>query len=261
MTRRTIEIIAFFIVLLLAGLALSALLQSRGEQQRLQSTLAAQKKLFDTADTRESNRDSTLTNALAQITDLKRTAQTPEQIISDLPKYLPLPQPITLNAPSATKAAIAPEAGTKSGQGTSASAQKGTSDRKPLAGSPTPTPADTIPVLAATQDSLPNPPAAAEATAPACDPTAGCSAQIPAADLKPLYDYVQDCRACQAELTVAKQNAVDDAAKLAALTRERDAAITASKGGTFWRRLRRNALWFAVGAATGSAAGYLAARR
>jgi hypothetical protein len=54
------------------------------------------------------------------------------------------------------------------------------------------------------------------------------TAQIPAADLKQLEDYVQDCRACQAQLA-ARQNSADNAAKLSAVTRERDAALTASK--------------------------------
>jgi hypothetical protein len=72
---------------------------------------------------------------------------------------------------------------------------------------------------------------------------------ILAADLAPLYNYVQDCRACQLQLTAAKQNASDDAAKIHALTLERDAAITAAKGGPFWLRLKRNAHWLAIGAA------------
>jgi hypothetical protein len=78
------------------------------------------------------------------------------------------------------------------------------------------------------------------------------SAEIPAADLAPLYNYVQDCRACQLQLTAAKQNASDDAAKIRALTRERDAAITAAKGGPIWLRLKRNAHWLAIGAAIGA---------
>ena len=65
------------------------------------------------------------------------------------------------------------------------------------------------------------------------------TAEIPAADLAPLYDYIQDCRACQLQLTAAKQNATDDAAKIAA------------KGGTFWLLLKRNAHWLAVGATIG----------
>ena len=92
--------------------------------------------------------------------------------------------------------------------------------------------------------------------APPCDPAGNCAAQIPSADLKPLFDYVQDCRACQAQLAAAQKNSADYAAKIAALTRERDAAVTASKGGSFLRRLRRNALWFAIGAAAGYAAAH-----
>jgi hypothetical protein len=80
------------------------------------------------------------------------------------------------------------------------------------------------------------------------------SAQIPAADLKPLFDYVQDCRSCQAQLAAAKQDATDNAAKLTALTRERDAAVATAKGGTIWQRLHRNALWFVVGAGAGAVA-------
>jgi hypothetical protein len=78
------------------------------------------------------------------------------------------------------------------------------------------------------------------------------TAEIPAADLVPLYNYVQDCRACQLQLTAAKQNASDDAAKIRALTTERDAAVTAAKGGPFWLRLKRNAHWLAIGAAAGA---------
>jgi hypothetical protein len=80
------------------------------------------------------------------------------------------------------------------------------------------------------------------------------SAQIPAADLKPLFDYVQDCRSCQAQLAAAKQNATDNATKLTAVTLERDAAVATAKAGTFWQRLHRNALWFVVGAGAGAVA-------
>jgi hypothetical protein len=73
-----------------------------------------------------------------------------------------------------------------------------------------------------------------------------------AADLAPLYNYVQDCRACQLQLTAAKQNASDDAAKIRSLTLERDAAVTTAKGGRFWLRLKRNAHWLAIGTAAGA---------
>jgi hypothetical protein len=79
-------------------------------------------------------------------------------------------------------------------------------------------------------------------------------ATIPQVDLKPLYDYAQDCHACQASLAVADDNLEDEKAKLDAVTAERDAAVRASKGGGFWSRLRHNAKWFALGAATGALA-------
>lgn len=258
MTKRTFEIIAFFAAVLVAGMALHAWLASRNEQQRLQSTLATQKKLLDAASARESGRNTTLAGALAQIAALKRAVQTPQQIVRDLPKYLSLPQPITLtglpvnhvpnrNVPASPKiakpiAASAPQKGTGVNESAISAAQAPAEDV-----SPDPS-----------QNSLPS--AITDSTA-SCDSPTGCSAEIPPADLKPLYDYVQDCRACQAEIAVAKQNAADDAVKISALTSERDAAITAAKGGTFWRRLRRNAMWFAIGATAGSAAGFVAAKR
>jgi hypothetical protein len=205
MTRHTLETAAFCAALLIAALAFHAWLASRDEQQRLHATLAAQKQVLDAADVRERARDTALNATLAEIDNLKRATQTPAQVLRELPKYLPLPEPITL-AQTDKPAPVSPQQGT----------------------------------------ALPERPEARQA-----------SAQIPAADLKPLYDYVQDCRACQAQLAAAKQDRADDAAKISALTLERDAAVTAAKGGSVWRRLRRNALWFAIGAA----AGYAAAKR
>jgi hypothetical protein len=75
--------------------------------------------------------------------------------------------------------------------------------------------------------------------------------RVPAADLKPLFDYVQDCRACQAKLASAQQDLRDEQAKSAALTTERDSAVKAAKGGGFWRRSVRAAKWLAVGFAVG----------
>ena len=259
MTRSTIETIAFFVALLILGLALHAWIASRNEQQRLQSTLTTQKKLLVDADARETGRNATLADALAQITALKRATQTPEQIVRDLPKYLSLPQPISLVGESSHGASQAkPAAPQKSStqnpqQGTGSSAAAGTSDQETSLPPAQPSQSGASPSLA--QNSLPD---AVPAQESHCEASAGCAAELPPADLKPLYDYVQDCRACQAELAVAKQNAADDAAKIAALTAERDAAITASKGGTVWRRFQRNALWFAIGAAAGAAAGHVA---
>jgi hypothetical protein len=228
MTRRTIEIVAFLVALLLSAMSIHAWLASRDEQQRLASTLASEKQLLDAADARERSRESALDTTLAQVEQLKRATQTPEQILRDLPKYLKLPQPITL-APA-----------------TSASASPATVQPPGQQG------------IAAGKIAASGQPSAPETSDAAANLPAAPAAQIPAADLKPLYDYVQDCRACQAQLVGAVQNRADDATKISALTRERDAAITASKGGTFWRRLRRNAFWFGVGAAVGAATGAIA---
>jgi hypothetical protein len=221
--RRTIELAAFAVALLIATMAVHAWLASRDEQQRLASTLAAQKQLLDAADSRERTCQFALDATLAEIEKLKSATQTPQQIVSALPQYIPLPQPITF---------ATAQQGTDASMGTAA------------------------------QSPLHEPPGASSntASAPSSLPSAP-AAQIPTADLKPLYDYIQDCRACQAQLAAAKQTASDDTSKITALTTERDAALTAAKGGTVWRRFRRNALWFAAGAALGTAAGYHATHR
>lgn len=77
-------------------------------------------------------------------------------------------------------------------------------------------------------------------------------AQLPVEDLKPLFDFVQDCRACQSELAEAKQQAADDRVKIDALTHERDAALRAARGGSFWARARRAAKWFIIGVGVGA---------
>ena len=192
------------------AMAFSAWISEHDDKLRMQATIAAQKQLLDAADARERARSSALKDTLDQINALKRSAQTPAAIVHDLPKYLPLPQPITLN-------------GSETSSSTSPSAKIN------ARGAAAPTTQDKL---------LPDSP----------------SARIPVADLKPLYDYVQDCRSCAAQLAAAKQNEADDRAKLSALTRERDAALTVAKGGTFLRRVRRNARWFGIGFASGAVA-------
>jgi type II secretory pathway pseudopilin PulG len=119
---RTIEIAVLLVVSLVAALAVHAWLASRDEQQRLASTLAAQKRILDSATARETSRDATLNAALAQITKLKRDTQTPQQIVRDLPKYLPLPQPLTLFDPQVSAPTSLREMnGSEKGTGASAS--------------------------------------------------------------------------------------------------------------------------------------------
>jgi hypothetical protein len=75
--------------------------------------------------------------------------------------------------------------------------------------------------------------------------------QFPVEDLKPLYDFVQDCRACKAQLDAARADLTDERERSAAVAKERDAAIKAAKGGSFWKRLGRSVKWFALGAGVG----------
>ena len=92
-------------------------------------------------------------------------------------------------------------------------------------------------------------------TAPALpnSPTPKTNAVIPAEDLKPLYDFTIDCKACQAKLTAAQGDLTDERQKTAALTRERDNALRIARGGGLLRRVSRAAKWLIIGAAAGAA--------
>jgi hypothetical protein len=77
---------------------------------------------------------------------------------------------------------------------------------------------------------------------------------FPAADLKPLYDFAVECKACQAKLVAAQADLADEKGKTQALGRERDDALRVAKGGSVPRRIARAAKWFAIGAAAGAIA-------
>src|ERR1700723_3739398 len=240
--RNTLEISGILLAVLLAAMAFHAWLSEHDDRLRLQATISTQKQALDAADVREHDRAATLKDTLAKIEALKRQTQTPPQVLRDLPKFLSLPQPITLNPPQSGSPAT--QQGTARSKTAPCVAKKGCPSPVPPSSSAS-SPAETSPGLES--------PALAAATNQQDLPDAP-SAQIPAADLKPLYDYVQDCRSCQVQLAAAQQTRTDDAAKFTAMTRERDAALTAAKGGTIWRRFRHNLNWFVLGAAAGAAA-------
>ncbi|MGB7438892.1 MAG: hypothetical protein WBR26_03190 [Candidatus Acidiferrum sp.] len=75
---------------------------------------------------------------------------------------------------------------------------------------------------------------------------------LPIQDLKPLYDAAIQCKECQAELSAAQADLKDEQTKTQALSRERDDALRAVKGGSVLRRVARFAKWFAIGAAAGA---------
>jgi type II secretory pathway pseudopilin PulG len=80
---------------------------------------------------------------------------------------------------------------------------------------------------------------------------------LPVQDLKPLYDSAIACKECQVELATAQADLKDEQVKGAALSRERDDALRAAKGGSVLRRVTRAAKWFALGAAAGAVAAKL----
>jgi type II secretory pathway pseudopilin PulG len=104
------------------------------------------------------------------------------------------------------------------------------------------------------QISLPSPIVLQSAPALANSPTPKTNAIIPAEDLKPLYDFTIDCKACQSKLATAQSDLNDERQKTVALTHERDDALRIARGGSVWRRIGRAAKWFLIGATAGAIA-------
>lgn len=256
--------IVAIIILAVVAFAAYTWQEGRSDRAQLQDTIDSQQQIITSAESREQDRDNALKTTLAQIAATKKSIQTPQQIVSALPQYLNLPEPITLSAePSATQ----------SGQGTtsngnqpqfstpspnvptnlvsdelvrlfSRSIPSTTPQGAPQTRDPVPTPSTSAAAQPSTEKPAPSP-ASPQPSTPA-------SAVIPAADLKPLFDYIQDCRSCRAQLTAAKANLSDQTTQIKALTQERDAAIQSTKGGTLWHRIKHNAKWLAAGAALAS---------
>jgi hypothetical protein len=97
--------------------------------------------------------------------------------------------------------------------------------------------------------------------ATASSPAPDAIARIPQQDLPVLRNEIESCKECSVKLAAAQMNldGKDQQLKLAgaqlsATQRERDAAITAAKGGSFWRRAQRNLRWLAVGGAAATVA-------
>jgi hypothetical protein len=217
---RKIYVVAALIFIAVTAFVFRSWLEAHDDRLQLQATLATQKQLIAAADAHEQQRASELKGTLDQINALKRQTQTPQEIVRELPQYLPLPQPIEIVA--------------------SDTAQKGTPvQASGNQGSPL------------SKNSATQPP---EGVAASGSGQGKPIAQLPVEDLKPLFDFVQDCRACQARLASAQADLRDEQTKSAAIVQERDAAIKAAKGGSFWTRIKRNAKWFAIGAGLGAAA-------
>jgi type II secretory pathway pseudopilin PulG len=216
-TRLWLRLAELLIILVLSAVVFDAWRADRRDRAQLAADLAAGRQALAQADARQHARDAQLLQTLAAIAAGKRTVKTPAQIVRDLPNQIPLPAPITLQSSSPT---------TASGKATCSSG--------PVCG---PEGLDPTRISPNTKSN----PAATEAV-------------IPTADLKPLYDFTLDCKACQAKLSAAQADLIDEQAKTAVLTRERNEAVRAAKGGSLLRRIARNAKWLAIGAAAGAIA-------
>jgi hypothetical protein len=187
----------------------------RADRTKLATELAAAQQTLTQATDRQRSRDADLLRTLATLAAQKREVQSPEQILKALPQQIPLPQPITQQpAPLASLPAL-----------------RSNTDSRQSANSANP------PIDAVTKPTAPEP-----------------QAVIPAADMKPLYDFALDCKACQAKLAAAQSDLTDEKSKTATLTKERDESIRTANGGSPLQRFARAARWLLIGAAAGAVA-------
>ena len=120
---------------------------------------------------------------------------------------------------------------------------------------PVPIPLQTAPTTSpAAGRTNPGQPSASRGSASSHAKPEQTQAVIPDEDLKPLYDFTLDCKACQAKLAAAQSDLTDEKTKTAALTKERDHALQIARGGATLRRIGRAAKWFLIGAAAGAVA-------
>ena len=219
--ERRVAALAVAVALAAGALGFRAWLEERDARAQMSATIASQNSIIAAAAKREQDRDQQLAATVQQIAGLKAAVQTPQQVIREIPQYLPpLPQPLETIAPNTSAATAASHSG-------------------PAAKPGAPAPQGTAGASAATAGN-------SQAQLPAAP-----DVRVPSADLKPLFDYVQDCRACQAKLAAAQQDAQDERTKNDALTKERDAAVKAAKGGSAWTRTVRIVKWVSLGFAVG----------
>lgn len=226
LSKLWLKLTAAFLALIICVAVVEAWRADRRDRAQLAAELASTKQLLQAADIRQRDRDAQLAQTLSALATQERSIVTPAQILGALPRTLPLPQPITLQSVDASSVAA-----TLGSPATSAS-----------------TPASNTASLATARDSST---ASAQATSQS-NQKAPANAVIPAADLKPLYDFTLDCQACQAKLSAAHNDLADEKTKTVALTKERDDAVRIVKGGSAWQRVTRAAKWFLLGAAAGA---------
>jgi type II secretory pathway pseudopilin PulG len=240
-TRLWLRLTEILVTLALAAIVVAAWRADRRDRAKLAADLAVARQALAQLDARQHGRDTQLAQTLASLGAEKRSVTTSAQIIRALPQQIPLPVPITLQAQDPTS------------KPQTATCSAGRSPRSPAGLESTAPPCKPWSSTGQPFGAEDSDPASAAHSNPSAKP-AEPSGVIPAADLKPLYDFALDCKACQAKLAAAQADLTDERAKTAVLTRERDEAVRAAKGGSFLRRVARNAKWLAIGAAAGAIA-------
>jgi type II secretory pathway pseudopilin PulG len=224
LTNLYIRIAELTVTLVLIAAILFAWREARNDRVQLQSQLAAANQALAAATTRQQDRDSKLSDVLNTITKEKSAPASSDQLLAGIAREAGLPTPFSLQSRSS------------SADSQSSAGAKGNQPRSnPLQPAATPAQTDGNTASATSKAQL----------------TAAPDVKIPAADLRPLYDYMLDCKACQAKLSVAQ---ADERSKTATLTKSRDAAVKAANGGSILQRTLRAAKWFALGAAAGAVA-------
>jgi hypothetical protein len=227
LTNLYIRIAELTVTLVLIAAILFAWREARNDRVQLQSQLAAANQALAAATTRQQDRDSKLSEVLNTITKEKSAPASSDQLLAGIAREAGLPTPFSLQ-PRSSSADSQSSAGAKGNQPPS----------NPLQPAATPAQTDGNIASATNKAQLPAAP----------------DVKIPAADLRPLYDYMLDCKACQAKLSAAQADLADEKSKTATLTKSRDAAVKAAKGGSILQRTIRAAKWFALGAAAGAVA-------
>lgn len=206
--------LSFTMNLVLGGLLAWSYLSGQFAQTELRATLEAHAQALKALEVRDSQRQQKLNTELQEIEHTRQSVRKPQEIAQEIPRYVPLPVPLQYVSPVKTSE--------------SPSLVPPSHEEAPTGGA---TPAE-----------LPLGPAQARISDE--------GAFIPAVDLPALWDFIQDCRACDAKLRSAQEALKIAQEQEALITQERDVAIKAAKGGGFWRRLHTGLKWFAGGAVT-----------
>jgi len=95
---------------------------------------------------------------------------------------------------------------------------------------------------------------------PASQPNAPVTVSAPPADVQALTAYTTACEQCKVDNEKLKADYADLKSESLIVVKQRDAAVTAAKGGTTWHRFWKATKYIAIGGAIGAGIGYAAHR-